>query len=190
MLHLGINECLGNIKRTVIMVLMMTFLGLLGMLLLGTYRLQSERYRPFKELLSGKGSLCHLGAPEVNDFGNVENMVSQMIKVEDYEYTIDDRVLSDNGNDLVLNGLGKRIASYEPALREGVWFTKADKTGMINAVISGPRAGHRVGDIIEIKNENEEVVKIYICGMLDEEAPTSRCGPFQLVAHLHPSTST
>ena len=171
MLHLGINECLGNIKRTVIMVLMMTFLGLLGMLLLGTYRLQSERYRPFKELLSGKGSLCHLGAPEVNDFGNVENMVSQMIKVEDYEYTIDDRVLSDNGNDLVLNGLGKRIASYEPALREGVWFTKADKTGMINAVISGPRAGHRVGDIIEIKNENEEVVKIYICGMLDEEAP-------------------
>ena len=171
MIHLGINECLGNIKRTVIMVLMMTFLGLLGMLLLGTYELQSRRYNPFKNLLSGKGIVCELIAPDVNDYGTVENMISQMIKVEDYEYTMNGNILSETGNELVLEGLGKRSASYEPALREGVWFTNADQKGMINAVISGPRAGHRVGDIIEIKNENEEAVKIYICGMLDEEAP-------------------
>ena len=153
------------------MVLMLTFLGLLGMLLLGTYRLQSERYLPFKELLSGKGIVCNLAAPDVNEYGTAEDMIKKMRKVEDLEYTMTDIIVSDSGNELELKGLGKRTASYEPALREGVWFTKAEKNGMINAVLSGTRSGHRVGDIIEIGNADEETVRIYICGMLDDEAP-------------------
>ncbi len=68
-------------------------------------------------------------------------------------------------------GYSNNVSSYEPQLKKGVWYTKADKGEYLPVVITEMVSGYDVGDVLELKSGSDsESQKFIICGILQNGA--------------------
>ena len=173
MLRLGLCETFNNMKRTVLMTLLITILSLMAVIAITSYETQSKRYRPFRDLLDGEGYTGAISLPNANSYGGIDNLINNCMKgVRDYEYLMREDIVLDefDGKQLRVTGISKRLASYRPAMADGKWISKTAGSGEMEAVVTQNSYGIKTGDYIEYTDYEGNERRIHICGMLDNGA--------------------
>lgn len=169
MLYFGLTHLRAHLKRTMFMCIQIAFVMCVGILIISTYLAQTAPYRPFKDFISGKGFYGLRDYVMAFD----EESLSKSKYVESISTVLEGTVEMRNAGGMVslrVYGYDEMTSAYKPALSEGVWFTDAKNTEMIQAVITPNPFGVTTGDIVTMYDITGKEMKVQICGVLENGA--------------------
>ncbi len=176
MLHLGKKDLLMKWKGTLISALEIAIIMYLGVIIISTYFLQSQKYQPYSEMFKSEGVRTYqetwLGS-SYTDHEGLDQIVSSLDKVKNVHYTLWDSVylygLSNMKFEII--GYDETMADYNPDMKEGVWYTDYVGDEPLVAVITENTYGLGLGEYIDIfsydeNGEPQGPVTAYVCGIL------------------------
>ncbi len=171
MIFFGITGVYNNLKRTFLMSIQIAIVLFIGLVLVSTYKHQSLKYNPFKNLLEEQGVSLYADSSFYNQYGGVNEMVSQMKSVKSYSAVSSTAIIINNDDEqyTTLYGYDDLTASYVPQMAEGVWFTAATTGDAVNVVLSSNEFGIKAGDDITISDGNISC-NAHVCGVMESNA--------------------
>lgn len=176
-MYFGFVECCNHWKRTVLLAIQVALLMFLAVILVTTYETQMAKYKPFQEVLGGKGHVVYT----VTGFGaagGIDEYFDGLVKLRAYQYFVS-TVVDVGGITFHVGGLSEEAGSYIPPLQAGVWYTEAEGFCEIPVVISPNPLGIGVGDVFTFE-VGDGTAEARVCGVLEQGASvfySSHYGP-------------
>ncbi len=125
--------------------------------------------------------VCALNIPKVNDYGGIQKYFSKLDGIDEYDVSL--RITGTTLEGINVSGIGysSNVSTYQPKLKKGVWYTKADEGEYLPVVITETVAGYDVGDVLELKSNSDDVEnqKFVVCGILQNGASFYDIGYFK-----------
>lgn len=176
MLYFSKNDLLMKWKGTLISALEIAIIMYLGVIIISTYFLQSQKYQPYSETLKSEGVRVFwdswLGSSYANHDG-LDELMNNLKKTKSVQYTLSEYVYLFNLSDMDFRVIGydSIMADYNPDMLEGVWYSYYEGSEPLVVVVTQNQYGIKTGDTIDIfyKHEDEnskKFVTAYVCGVM------------------------